>query len=70
MPESVRNFEVPIASVLVECGNILLTVVMAAMGLEVNLRSMASVGRPALLTGLSACIVLSLFSLLMIRLIL
>ena len=54
MPESVRSFEIPVASILVECGNVLLTVVMAAMGLEVNLRTMSSVGRPALLTGLFA----------------
>ena len=43
---------------------------MAAMGLEVNLRTMASVGRPALMTGLFASIALSLFSLAMIRLML
>ena len=35
-----------------------------------NLRTMASVGRPALLTGLFASLALSLFSLMMIRLIL
>jgi uncharacterized integral membrane protein (TIGR00698 family) len=70
MPQGLRSFEIPVASVLVECGNVLLTVVMAAMGLEVNLRTMASVGRPALMTGFFACMTLSLFSLIMIRLIL
>jgi uncharacterized integral membrane protein (TIGR00698 family) len=70
MPSGIRSFQIPVASLLVECGNLLLTLVMAAMGLEVDLRSMASVGRPALLTGLFACLALSLFSLLMIRLIL
>jgi len=70
IPDGIRTFEIPVASLLVECGNVLLTVVMTALGLEVSLRTMASVGRPALLTGFFACLTLCLCSLMMIRLIL
>ncbi len=67
-PGAIRDLQIPLAGVLVEGGNILLTVVMAAMGLEVNLRTMSNVGRPALFTGTAACLVLSVFSLLLIKL--
>ena len=67
-PRAIRDLQIPLVAVLVEGGNILLTVVMAAMGLEVNLRTMSNVGRPALLTGSAACLVLSVFSLLLIKL--
>jgi len=64
-PEAVRQFEIPLAGVMVDGGNLLLTVVMAAMGIEVNLRSMSQVGKQAMLTGLAAGVALSLFSWLM-----
>jgi uncharacterized membrane protein YadS len=54
----------------VDAGNVLLTIVMAAMGLEVNLRTMSEVGRPAMFTGLAACVLLAGCSLLLIRLLL
>jgi uncharacterized membrane protein YadS len=66
----VRTFDLPLSAALVDAGNVLLTIVMAAMGLEVNLRTMANVGRPALLTGLAAAAALSAASLLLIRLLL
>ena len=65
-PEAVRQFQIPLAGLLVDGGNVLLTIVMAAMGLEVNLRTMSKVGKQALFTGLGACVTLSLFSWLMI----
>ncbi|MFN0104217.1 MAG: YeiH family protein [Bryobacteraceae bacterium] len=67
-PESVQAFQIPLAGVLVDGGNIMLTVVMAAMGMEASLRTMLAAGRPALLTGLAACIALSAFSLALIKL--
>jgi uncharacterized integral membrane protein (TIGR00698 family) len=70
IPGAIRDFQIPLASVLVDAGNVLLTIVMAAMGLEVNLRTMSEVGRPAMFTGLAACVLLSGVSLLLIRLLL
>ncbi len=67
-PGTIRDLHIPLGTVLVEGSNILLTIVMAAMGLEVNLRTMSNVGRPALLTGSAASLVLSVFSLLLIKL--
>lgn len=67
-PAAVREFRVSLSSVLVDAGNVLLTVVMAAMGMEASVRSMLSAGRPALLTGLLACLALAGFSLLLIKL--
>ncbi len=45
---------VPLASLLNELGTVLLTVSMAAMGLEVNLKFMVRTGVPALATGAAA----------------
>ena len=67
-PQSVRAFQIPLAGVMVDAGNILLTIVMAAMGMEASLQTMLASGRPALLTGLAACLALSAFSLMLIRL--
>jgi len=68
VPNPVRSFEIPLAGVLVHGGNILLTIVMAAMGMEASLRTMLASGRPALLTGLAASVALAAFSLTVIKL--
>lgn len=46
---------VSLASVLAEAGNILLTISMAAMGLEVNLKLFAKVGGTAMIVGTASC---------------
>lgn len=46
--------QVPLAAVLNDAGTLLLTVSMAAMGIEVNLRSLLRTGVPALATGVAA----------------
>lgn len=51
------GYSVGLAGVLAEAGNILLTLSMAAMGLEVNLRMMAKVGGAALAAGAVASLV-------------
>ena len=43
--------QAPLAAVLNDASTLLLTVAMAAMGLEVNLRSLLRTGVPALATG-------------------
>ena len=63
-----RNFEIKLAPVLVELGNIILTLAMAAMGLEVSVRLLAKVGGRALLTGTVAALALCVVSLGLIRL--
>ena len=60
----------PLSELLANLGEILLTLSMAAMGLEVNVRFMARAGGSALLTGAAASVVLCLASLLLIRLLL
>jgi uncharacterized integral membrane protein (TIGR00698 family) len=47
---------IPLATALTEAGNWLLTLSMAAMGLEVNLRVLAKVGGAALAVGAGACL--------------
>ena len=58
----------PLSNLLANLGEILLTLSMAAMGLEVNVRFLARAGGPALLTGAAASAVLCIASLLLIRL--
>jgi uncharacterized integral membrane protein (TIGR00698 family) len=65
-----RDFSLSSASLLSEAGNILLTLAMAAMGLEVSVRRLAKVGGPAILTGLAATLILCLVSLALIRMLL
>lgn len=60
----------PMSGLLVNAGEWLLTLSMAAMGLEVNVRFFAKVGGAAVLTGLIAAVVLCAASLLLIRLLL
>jgi len=48
----------PYASEITEFGNILLTISMAAMGLEVSMRSLIRVGGGAVLTGTLTCVAL------------
>lgn len=60
----------PLSGLLVEAGELLLTLSMAAMGLEVNVRFFAKVGGRALLAGAVAALALCLGSLLLIRLLL
>jgi uncharacterized integral membrane protein (TIGR00698 family) len=63
-------FSISTAGALVEAGNLLLTLAMAAMGLEVDMHFLARVGGRALLTGVVACLVLCAASLALIRLLL
>jgi uncharacterized membrane protein YadS len=60
----------PLADLLTSLGELLLTVSMAAMGLEVNVRFLAHTGGRAVLTGAAASVILCLVSLLLIRLLL
>jgi uncharacterized integral membrane protein (TIGR00698 family) len=60
----------PLADLLANCGELLLTLSMAAMGLEVNIRFLAKTGAGAVLTGAGATVVLCAGSLLLIRLLL
>lgn len=60
----------PLSDLLGNLGEVLLTLSMAAMGLEVNVRFLARAGGPALLAGAAATVVLCIFSLLLIRLML
>ena len=55
------------AKVLAEGGSLLLTLSMAAMGLEVNIRQLARSGGPAFLSGLAASVVQCAATLLVIR---
>ena len=57
-----------LSDVLTNVGELLLTLSMAAMGLEVNVRFLAHTGGRAVLTGTAASVVLCLTSLLLIRL--
>jgi uncharacterized integral membrane protein (TIGR00698 family) len=65
-----RFGSVPLADLLTNLGELLLTVSMAAMGLEVNVRFLARTGGMAVLTGTIATVVLCAVSLLLIRLLL
>jgi uncharacterized integral membrane protein (TIGR00698 family) len=60
----------PMSDLLANLGELLLTLSMAAMGLEVNVRFLAHTGGKAVLTGTIASIILCLTSLLLIRLLL
>ncbi len=60
----------PLSDLLATLGEILLTLSMAAMGLEVNVRFLARAGGAALLTGAAASVILCIASLLLIRLLL
>jgi uncharacterized membrane protein YadS len=58
------------ASALVEAGGLLLTIAMAAMGLEVDIHFLARVGGRAVLTGIVSCLALCAVSLALIWLLL
>lgn len=60
----------PLSDLLASLGEILLTLSMAAMGLEVNVRFLARAGGAALLTGTAVSVILCIASLLLIRLLL
>lgn len=64
------SFSVSTASVLADMGSFLLTLAMAAMGLEVDVHFLARVGGRALLTGVVSCLALCAASLILIRLLL
>jgi uncharacterized integral membrane protein (TIGR00698 family) len=65
-----RSFSVSTADVLADAGSFLLTLAMAAMGLEVDVHFLARVGGRALLTGVVSCLALCAASLALIRLML
>jgi uncharacterized integral membrane protein (TIGR00698 family) len=60
----------PLADILTNLGELMLTLSMAAMGLEVNIRFLAHTGGRAVLTGVGASVVLCLVSLMLIRMLL
>ncbi len=60
----------PLADLLANLGELLLTLSMAAMGLEVNVRFLAHTGGRAVLTGVGATVALCLVSLMLIRMLL
>jgi uncharacterized integral membrane protein (TIGR00698 family) len=60
----------PLSELLTNLGELLLTLSMAAMGLEVNIRFLARTGGTAILTGVAASVVLCTASLLLIHLLL
>ncbi len=65
---SPRDVSVSVGSALTTTGKLLLTLAMAAIGLEVSLRQLAGVGGRAITAGLAATVLLGLISLLLIRL--
>jgi uncharacterized integral membrane protein (TIGR00698 family) len=62
-----ETLRVPLSRALSQAGSWVLTLAMAAMGLEVNLRFLSQVGRTALLVGVLACGAMMAASLLLIR---
>ena len=62
-----RDFTVSTTSILSQVEAILLTLAMAAMGLEVSVRRLAKVGGPAILTGLAAMVIVCVASLALIE---
>jgi uncharacterized membrane protein YadS len=62
-----RDFTVSTTALLSQIEAILLTLAMAAMGLEVSVRRLAKVGGPAILTGLAAMVIVCLASLALIK---
>jgi len=65
-----RDYSVSTTALLSQIEAILLTVAMAAMGLEVSVRRLAKVGGAAILTGLVAMVIVCLASLALIRVLL
>jgi len=61
------TIEVSIVSTMKSAGEFLLTLAMAAIGLQVNIRSLVSVGGPAIVSGMIAATILAASSLVMIR---
>lgn len=62
------GYSIAFATVLSEAGNLLLALSMAAMGLEVNVRVLASAGGSALLVGAGACLAACAVTVALIRL--
>ncbi len=62
-----NGFGVSSSSVLSEAGNLLLTLSMAALGLEVNIRALAKAGGAALAAGALTCVTTCAASYLLIR---
>jgi uncharacterized integral membrane protein (TIGR00698 family) len=65
-----RGYSMSLAEQLAGAGEILLTLAMAAMGLEVNLRLFAKVGGTALMVGVASCVLACLVSWALIRVLL
>ncbi|MGH9657767.1 MAG: YeiH family protein [Bryobacteraceae bacterium] len=64
------DVRIPLSTALVETGNLCLALSMAAMGLEVDLRSMTKVGGRAILAGALCSVALCAVSLALIRMLL
>ena len=62
-----NGYSVASSSVLAEAGNLLLTLSMAALGLEVNIRVLAKAGGAAMAAGLLTCLATCAASYLLIR---
>ena len=67
---SAAPLQVGLADALSQASHYVLTLAMAAMGLEVNLRFLARVGRLAVLAGIVSCVAMCAASLLLIRVLL
>lgn len=60
--------DLPLSTIMTTAGKLVLTLAMAAIGLEVNLRALGGVGRTAVISGLLATVTLGLTSLALIML--
>ncbi len=65
-----EHIEVSLSGTLKQCAKILLTLAMAAIGLELDIRKLVGVGSRALTVGFAAAVILSCVSLLLITLLL
>lgn len=68
MGQANEQITVPVATLCTFLANLLLTMDMAAIGLEVNLRQLVAVGGQAMLAGLLSTLVLGLFGLTLLSL--
>ncbi|NOT00115.1 MAG: putative sulfate exporter family transporter [Phycisphaerales bacterium] len=66
--DAARSFSFSMAGLFKESGKVLLTLAMAAIGLEVNIRLLGRVGGRAVLTGFIVTVLLAVFSLVLVRL--
>ena len=68
LPASAVTYTLPLKQALAEVGNLLLTLAMGAMGMEVGIHQIVSGGRRAILTGIASSVTLCAVSLVLINL--